>query len=327
MSWTKTDADELARLEAEFDTLGGRGVELAEQIDALRNRRGTEFTIDGLGPSGRVTATLVVRKSERARGREVEYDVFELLDDGEELVTVADPSVEFPTEAVLASLLTPRKRELARIMEEFSIVAGPDYDYDYVYEALYSPDPAPRYVAITHDETYNFFHVVDNLDVACASLADSLGEESGGQIHGVWDLDERQLIQVDHMAFAWPYSEPEGQPWGPEHDLRRARLALAAAARLFERRVRGVLAARIKAIFPDATTLHATGAYNEDGLLKLTPTSLTREDGTPVAEASAPTEAWDQLFLFEDDLVSELLDDLSESNGDDYLGNQEIDLT
>jgi len=38
--WTPGDAAELSRLEAAFAEAGGRGVGLAEQIDALRARRG-----------------------------------------------------------------------------------------------------------------------------------------------------------------------------------------------------------------------------------------------------------------------------------------------
>lgn len=267
---------------------------------------------------------LVVRSSNRGQRHRVFYfDVFEVAGDTEELLTVADPISDFPTEGILASLLTPRKRELARIMGEYRIVEGADYDHEGVYSVLYSPDPSPRYVAISNDETYSFFALTDDLDDACAMLAGSLGEESGGQIHGVWDLDECELIPVSYLAVAWPYSPLAGHlPWSPEGRLHDVRLAQAALARRFERRVIEVLSMRIRAVFPEAANLHASGAYNEDGLLKLTPAYLTRTDGSVVPAAATP--GWSQVF--EDDVVLGLLDDLSETHGDDYLGSQEIRL-
>jgi len=60
-SFTAQDAARLAALEAEFEAAGGRGVELAEEIDALRRKRSPEtFVVEILSDDvkvGEVTIT------------------------------------------------------------------------------------------------------------------------------------------------------------------------------------------------------------------------------------------------------------------------------
>lgn len=112
-------------------------------------------------------------------------------------LTTADPFSAPPTLEQVTSYLTPRKRRLEALMVARGIVTGPDYQYEDVYAVLHGADECPRYVGIMHDETYSFFYPAPTLHEACAAMASRLGDDTGGSISCVWDLDEDEEIYVE----------------------------------------------------------------------------------------------------------------------------------
>jgi len=136
------------------------------------------------------------------------YDqrAWDLLENGI-VLNAADPFTSAPTGAQVSSFLTPAKRHLDALMAAHRIVAGPDYQYEDVYAVLHGPTPPPRYVAITRDETYTFFALTSERNDACAILADRLGEETGGTIVGIHDLDRDLCLEVRHTSTVWVIDE------------------------------------------------------------------------------------------------------------------------
>lgn len=106
-----------------------------------------------------------------------------------------------------------RRTNLRFVMEKYRIEHGPDYQHEELYEILgvthdgkklERPLCCGRYAAVTHDETYSFANVWEDLGDACNDLASSLGQESGGQITGIWDLDNNTFISVDVKVTVTP---------------------------------------------------------------------------------------------------------------------------
>jgi hypothetical protein len=151
---------------------------------------------------GSPARTLLVQESNRDDHHyyhwsdEVVFDVFEQVGDEYVLLTVADPMTEDPSPAVLANLIHPRNQALGRLLAGRKIVANGDYPDPAVYEDLYSEDPLGRFVALTEDETYQFAWACDTLDLALDCLSAQAGNNTGGLVVGVYDLDADTLLNV-----------------------------------------------------------------------------------------------------------------------------------
>jgi hypothetical protein len=157
---------------------------------------------------------LTVRPSQRGSWRVGGWD---LVEDGTVLNT-ADPFGSPPTRTQIERFVAPERQHLDQLMGTFRIVAGPDYQYEDVYRVLHGTGPVPRYVAITHDETYALFHLAPTLKAALDVLAARIGDETGGTIYGIWDLHADVLLPVQHRTSVWvvpdpaPPQEDEQQP-------------------------------------------------------------------------------------------------------------------
>lgn len=109
-----------------------------------------------------------------------------------------------------------------------------------------------------------------------------------------------------------------------EDELTAALQELQRAEARVDAATRRKIAARIRQYYPTATTLHAYGEYNEDGLLKLRAKSVTDAEGTTLAkydDDTLHTVDWDDVC----DEVDPDLDQLSERD-ESYLGDVEISL-
>jgi hypothetical protein len=120
---------------------------------------------------------------------------WDLLEDGQ-CLNEADPFPHPPTPGEVDSFMSVRKRRLDHKMSQYSVTASCDYSHDDVYALLHSDHECPRYVAVTNDETYTFFTLHEHLPDALESLAAALGQDSGGQITGVIDLETEELLTV-----------------------------------------------------------------------------------------------------------------------------------
>lgn len=121
----------------------------------------------------------------------------------------ADPFGSAPTLEQVTSYLTPRKRRLEELMVSRKILSNPDYQYEDVYEVLHGSLDAPQFVGIMHDETYSFFHLADTFQAACWAMASRLGEDTGGSLSCVYDLEEDAEIQVEAQATIRPVAGPK----------------------------------------------------------------------------------------------------------------------
>jgi hypothetical protein len=90
-----------------------------------------------------------------------------------------------------------RRANLKRVAEQFSLEPGPDYDYQEVADRLEGREPILKYVALRHDETYNFADFVESLSDGANALEENILEETGNTPHGVLDLDTLVWFDVD----------------------------------------------------------------------------------------------------------------------------------
>lgn len=120
------------------------------------------------------------------------YDVY----DGDIRLSVADPLSVFPTVEVLASYLTPRKMALVNLAAEFNIRANTDHPDPRIYRELESSEQVGRYVAVTRDETHSFLVTCRTLDDALELLSQRAGNDTGGLVVGVYDLDEQKMLHI-----------------------------------------------------------------------------------------------------------------------------------
>lgn len=128
-------------------------------------------------------------------------DVYEVTSDGQRrgLTDRIDPvELEILTDEVLLALTEPRRVGLMGLMGDNQIVAGPDYQYEDVYDLLYSTAPVGRYVAVSGDETYHWIHVVETIEQGLesfeADIADQVGNEYPHHPEELRDLDTGKSI-------------------------------------------------------------------------------------------------------------------------------------
>lgn len=97
---------------------------------------------------------------------------------GEYLTARIDlPQEEALTDEVLLALTEPRRRALGKLMEQYGITAGPDYQHEDAYELLYSTEPVGRYAQVSGDETYRWVFVCETREEAAEAVAcDILGQ-------------------------------------------------------------------------------------------------------------------------------------------------------
>jgi hypothetical protein len=149
---------------------------------------------------GSPARTLLVQDSNRDNhytyNRYDAFDVFEQVGDEYVLLTVADPVTEVPSPAMLAQLIQPRNQALGRLLDERRIVATDDYPDPSIYGELYGEVPPGRYVALTEDETYSFAWVCATIDGALSLLSGQAGQNTGGLVVGVYDLDADTLLET-----------------------------------------------------------------------------------------------------------------------------------
>ncbi len=142
---------------------------------------------------------IVVKVSQRGSWhlpKGVYYDVFEVQDDTETLLTTGDPwpqgaDPHGPGAAALHRYLTPRVQRLQALMTRYRIVASPDYGRHDEYAYLYNPQwSLEQFLAVAGDETYNFIQVCSSRQCALDALAGSVGNNTGGPPLGYFDLDD-----------------------------------------------------------------------------------------------------------------------------------------
>lgn len=184
-----TEEDVKARIAQLADELDGGMIEeyFVNRRHLLEQAVGRAFLIGG--------RWIRVAPSQREEWR-YSREAWDVMAAGDNLTT-ADPFSAPPTLEQVTSYLTPRKRRLEALMVSRGIVTGPDYQYEDVYAVLHGADECPRYVGIMHDETYSFLYPAPTLHEACAAMASRLGEDTGGSISCVWDLDEDEEIYVE----------------------------------------------------------------------------------------------------------------------------------
>lgn len=72
-----------------------------------------------------------------------------------------------------------------------------DYDYDHLTAIVDGDAHCDRWAAIHYDETYTFVYLFDTQEKAAKHLAEALGEETGGSIEGVVDLDTLDYYRAE----------------------------------------------------------------------------------------------------------------------------------
>lgn len=82
-----------------------------------------------------------------------------------------------------------RKARLENLMTSHGIRPGADYQYEHLTAITAHGHHCLRYAALHYDESYSFIYLFATVEEACKHLADVLGEETGGSIDGVIDLD------------------------------------------------------------------------------------------------------------------------------------------
>jgi hypothetical protein len=110
----------------------------------------------------------------------------------------------------------------------------------------------------------------------------------------------------------------------PEFDA--ARSVYFAAARTLSNAIERQVSAYVLAEFPHARQIRAYGEYAEDGSLRLRLLEVRGEPDQLLASAEADDDEVAAAFEELSDRVDPLLDWLAYLNGEDYLGEQVIDL-
>lgn len=112
-----------------------------------------------------------------------EVQVYETTGDEITILTgVIDlPKLSSLTDEVLVSLASTRKQSLVRLMGEYNILSGVDYDHEDLYEILYSASPVGRFAAVTGDQTYHFLEIFETIPAALGSLASDVNDQANVQ--------------------------------------------------------------------------------------------------------------------------------------------------
>lgn len=103
-----------------------------------------------------------------------------------------------------------------------------------------------------------------------------------------------------------------------------ARTAYHAAAHEYEAAIYNHVGTLVRERFPTAAKANVYGTVNEDGTPVLRVVTIVDAEGKVLAAVDEPEEAWED---FIDELDTEYLDVLIDLTGDDYLGDNEIEVT
>lgn len=256
------------------------------------------------------------------------WDVFE----DDRLLTLADAwSTDDgpPSEQQVRAYLHPRRQRLQQLMGDYGIVAGPDYDYDYVYEELFPEremaegnEEPPRWLSITRDETYKFFDLSHTFAGATRNLASRVRERVGGVPVGIVDLETGRKVDIATRTLVYE-RDPGAEGAAEDHTdlaVHRARLVLKAALNELESAVLARVSMLVKREHPTASRLLYDGEENEMGLLHVYVRAIADADGNVLDSTDNSSDGWEELI---DEDVEPLLWEISERD-ESYYGKGKV---